>query len=473
MMAVKGLLMANNTDLRQSIVKGSTGPTRQGWRNYPVNIAIIFLIGVLVVSLLVALVYLHMPASKSSSTTKQRVSVAQKKATATAIPHITRPAYTGPFTNTWTNIHSFLTFDYKIEDSSAVAQKYDFVWGANYKNLAAYRAANPHIVLSYYFPMHRNHGDFIDTALGKQQGLDYWRALHPDWVLYKCDRTTPAYEYYDPNMPFILTDPTILHWMVQSFAAPAAQYGYDAVALDNVNMDNMFGACGSYDKNGQWVQRYTGKTNDPQWQADVANWMAEMQEALRHLSKPLLLIPNLDPGSVAIDSASIQKVLTNSDGVLDESSFSHYGENNLSSGQWLQLVHYVNAVQAQNKPFFLVNEFQKDIANKDKEWVLASYLMCKQQVSMIYFALYQAYGRDMQIPELDAQIGSPQTQMYEKQGAYWRDYTNGETLVNPTDTPATIKTDATTAYVDIFGQSISQTFTLSPHTGKILLLKSH
>ncbi len=456
-------------------MKDCIGPRRRVWQDYPVNIAIIFVIGALIISLLVALVYLHTPVSKSSaaSTTKRSTSVVQKKATATPIPHITRPVYNGPFPSTWTNIHSFLTFDYKIENPSAIAPKYDFVWGANYKNLPAYRAANPHIVLSYYFPMHRNHGDFIDTALGKQQGLDYWRAQHPDWVLYKCDRTTPAYEYYDPNMPFILTDPTVLHWMVQSFAAPAAQYGYDAIALDNVNMDNMFGACGSYDKNGQWVQRYTGKTNDLQWQADVANWMAEMQDALRHLSKPLLLIPNLDPGSVALDSAPMQKVLANSDGVLDESSFSHYGENNLSSDQWLKLVHYVDAAQGQNKPFFLVNEFQKDITNKDKEWVLASYLMCKQQVSMVYFALYQAYGRDMQIPELNTEIGSPLTQMYQKQGAYWRDYTNSEVLVNPTDTPAVIKTDATMAYIDIFGQPVNQTFTLSPHTAKILLPKSH
>ncbi len=405
------------------------------------------------------------PASKQSS-------VSPKKASATPIPHLTRPVYTGPFTNTWTNIHSFLTFDYKIDNPSAIAQKYDFVWGANYKHLAAYRATNPHIVLSYYFPMHRNHGDFIDTALGKQQGLDYWKALHPDWVLYKCDRTTPAYEYYDPNMPFILTDPTILNWMVQSFAAPAARYGYDAIALDNVNMDNMFGACGSYDKSGQWVQRYTGKSNDPQWQADVANWITQMQEALRKLSRPLLLISNLDPGSVPIDSVAMQKVLLHSDGVLDESSFSHYGENNLSAGQWLQMIHYVDSVQAQNKPFFLINEFQKGIVNKEKEWVLASYLMCKQQLSMVYFALFQAYGGDMQIPELNVQIGSPLSKMYEKQGAYWRDYTGGEVLVNPTDTPATVTTNNVTTYVDIFGQPVSQMFTLSPHTGKILLLKS-
>ena len=464
--------MINDPDRKQPTLKNSTGLRGRVWRDYPVNIAIIFLISLLLASLLFALAYLHLPTSRSSPATVKQ-SVVQKKVLVTPTPHLTRLAYTGPFTNTWTNIHRFLTFDYKIADPSTVARKYDFVWGANYKNLAAYRSTNPHIVLSYYFPMHRNHGDFIDTALGKQQGLDYWRNLHPDWVLYKCDRTTPAYEYYDPNMPFILTDPAILNWMVQSFAAPAAQYGYDAIALDNVNMDNMFGACGSYNKNGQWVQRYTGNTNDPQWQADVANWIEQMQAALRHLSRPLLLIANLDPGSVAIDSAAMQKVLMHSDGILDESSFSHYGENNLSSSQWLQLVHYVDAVQAQNKPFFLVNEFQKDVTNKDKEWVLASYLMCKQQVSMVYFARFQAYGGDMQIPELDTQIGSPLTQMYQKQGAYWRDYTGGEVLVNPTDTPATIKTDGITTSVDIFGQPMSQTFTLSPHTGKILLHTSH
>ncbi len=466
--------MANDPDWKQFTMKNPTRRNRPAWRDYPVNIAIIFLIGALLISLVFMLVYLHVPTSKIPSTNiKHRASSLQKKVLVTPMPHLTRPANAGVFPNTWTNIHRFLTFDYKIDNPSAVAQKYDFVWGANYKNLAAYRSANPHIVLSYYFPMHRNHGDFIDTALGKQQGLDYWRAQHPDWVLYKCDRTTPAYEYYDPNMPFILTDPTILNWMVQSFAVPAAQYGYDAIALDNVNMDNMFGACGSYNKNGQWVQRYTGKTNDPQWQSDVANWIVQMKEALRHLSKPLLLIVNLDPGSVAVDSASMQKMLMYSDGVLDESSFSHYGENNLSFSQWLQLVNYVDAVQAQNKPFFLVNEFQKDTTNKDKEWVLASYLMCKQQASMVYFARFQAYGGDMQIPELNAQVGSPLTQMYEKQGAYWRDYTGGEVLVNPTDTPATIKTSNPTAYIDIFGQPVSQTFTLSPHTGKILLLQSH
>jgi len=460
--------MANDPNLKQPDWKNAPGTNKQAWQDYPVNIGIIVFIGVLVVSLLLALVYFRFPAEKSPSANKQS---SPKQVLATPTPHLTSPAYNGPFTNTWTNIHSFLTFDYKIDNPSAIAQKYDFVWGADYKHLAAYRATNPHIILSYYFPMHRNQGGFIDTALGKQQGVDYWRAQHPDWVLYKCDRTTPAYEYYDPNMPFILTDPTILNWMVQSYAAPAARYGYDAIALDNVNMDNMFGACGSYDKNGQWVQRYTGKSNDPQWRSDVADWITGMQDALRKLSKPLLLISNLDPGSAPIDSAAMQKVLAHSDGVLDESSFSHYGENNLSAGQWLQMVHYVDSVQAQNKPFFLINEFQKDIANKDKEWVLASYLMCKQQLSMIYFALFQAYGRDMQLPELNIQIGSPQSQMYEKQGAYWRDYSGGEVLVNPTDTPAMVTVDAKMAYVDMFGQAVSQKFTLAPHTGKVLLLK--
>jgi hypothetical protein len=377
-----------------------------------------------------------------------------------------------PFVDTWSNIHGFMTFDYNAHNPYATAKKYDFIWGADVQNVAAYRATNPNIVLSYYMTIHRNDGDFLDNEVGKQQGLAYWKARHPDWILYQCDRVTPAFEFQDPNIPFTFTNPAVLDWMVQTYVQPAVAYGYDAIAVDNVSMENQFKACGSYDKNGQWVQRYTGDNVDPQWESDVADWITQMQAAFHKQARPMLLIANFSNGPVPLNAPNTQRTLAHVDGVLDESSFTHYGENNLSAGQWLQLIQTINAMQQENKPYFEVNEFKSTVTQSGEEWALASYLMCKQRLAMVYFAQIQRYGYDMQLPELFSQIGDPQDDMYFNQGAYWRDYTGGESVVNPGDSPANITIKTSKTYVDLFDQPVSQTFTLAPHTGKVLLVKN-
>src|SRR6266567_9545386 len=157
--------------------------------------------------------------------------------------------------DTWTNIHPFLMFDGYISNPAAVAPRYDFVTGAKSYNVAAYRSTNPNIFLTYYITFHRDNGAFTDSTALK--GLAGWRAIHPDWVLYRCDRVTPAYEFGNPNMPLDFSNPALVDWQVQNFALPASKRGYDGIIADNLNLQNLFGACGIYDKTGKWVQRYT------------------------------------------------------------------------------------------------------------------------------------------------------------------------------------------------------------------------
>ena len=112
--------------------------------------------------------------------------------------------------DTWNNIHPFLMFDGYITKPAAVAPRYDFVTGAKWYNVAAYRSTNPNIFLTYYITFHRDNGAFTDsTALKSLAG---WRAIHPDWVLYRCDRVTPAYEFGNPNMPFDFSNPALVNW---------------------------------------------------------------------------------------------------------------------------------------------------------------------------------------------------------------------------------------------------------------------
>jgi hypothetical protein len=48
-----------------------------------------------------------------------------------------------PFIDTWENIHLFLSFDYKIPQPSAIANHYDFIWGADSDNVSPFRSNNP------------------------------------------------------------------------------------------------------------------------------------------------------------------------------------------------------------------------------------------------------------------------------------------------------------------------------------------
>src|SRR5205823_3414748 len=194
-------------------------------------------------------------------------------------------------------LHSFPTRRSSdlISDPANVAKLYDFVWGAAVNHIQAIRAGNPNIFITYYIPFHRESGTF--TNPGATHDLNYWKAMHPDWILYKCDRVTPAYEFGDPNVPLDFSNPDLVPWQVQTYGLPASQSGYDGIAADNVSLQNYFGACGVY-VNGQWRQRYTGEVEDPQWRVDVVAWLARMQQALHRLSHPLALIPNLALGSV-------------------------------------------------------------------------------------------------------------------------------------------------------------------------------
>ena len=388
-------------------------------------------------------------------------------------PNCNTPGLRG-IADTWNNIHLFQSFDYNIQNPTPIARYYNFVWGASPSKVTAFRAGNPSMFISYYIPFHRDNGTFADADLGRQHDLNYWQSLHPDWILYKCDRTTPAIEYDNPNIPFDFTNPAFVQWQVQTYAQPASTNGYDAIAADNLNMENLFGACGFY-KNGQWVQRYTGKTLDPQWQSDILNWVTAMQTALHALPHPLALIPNFSAGPIPLSNTIISKVVEHVDGILDEGGFTDYGSGYLTGDKWLHEIQFIRGVQTQQqKPYYISNEFKSDtLDHSEIQWALASYLMSKEHSSSLFITNIsnnqQNYGADRRYIEYNAPIGKPASEMYFSQNVYWRDYSNGLVVVNSSDTTTyTVKTSAST-YVDLYGNHVNQTFSIPPHSGMVLI----
>lgn len=392
-----------------------------------------------------------------------------------------------PFIDTWQNLHFFQSFDYLIDRPAAVAKHNDFIWGATPSKVAAFRSSHPDALISYYISFHRDPGTFTNHDIGidndgtvtsiplaRVHGLAYWQASHPDWVLYQCDRKTPAREYGDPNIPLDFSNPAMIDWQVQTYAKPASEQGYDAIAADNLNMENLYKACGVYRK-GRWVQLYSGETDDSAWRRDILFWVTRMQSRLHALSHPLALIPNLGLASgTQANDAWIQQIISHVDGVLDERGFTNYAAGYLTDDDWLQAVLLMKSVQQQGKPYYSENQFPARQLNAAQiQWALASYLMSKEHLASVNITStmngVQGYGDDRWRPEYAASIGVPRSEMYRAQQVWWRDYSGGLVVVNPSSTNGYTVTTSAATYKDLYGNPVPKTFTLQPHSGLVLI----
>jgi hypothetical protein len=372
------------------------------------------------------------------------------------------------FIDTLGDIHLFQSFDYRISDPTAVAQYFDFIWGGSPRKVSLFHEGHPNIIVSYYIPFHRDDGTFKDPDLGKHHSLNYWRSIHPDWILYKCDRKTPAYEFGNPNIPLDFSNPEVVRWQVQTYGLPASEQGYDAIAADNINMENLFGGCGSY-HHGRWVQRYSGKMHDAQWHEDVISWVTRMQRGLHRLPHRLKLIPNFSLGALlTVESPLVSQFLDHVDAVLDERGFTNYGQGYITGERWVQAVKFIQLVQDKRKAIYILNQTKYSTKQSQMQYALASYLMGKGNLASMYITGNQDYGRIMLNSAYNVQIGSPGGDMYMEQNVYWRDYSNGMVVVNPSATDAQTVT-VHGRYMDMYHHRMRQRFTLAPHAGKILI----
>jgi Hypothetical glycosyl hydrolase family 15 len=202
----------------------------------------------------------------------------------------------------------------------------------------------------------------------------------------------------------------------------------------------------------------------------VVNWLTAMQTSLHSLPHPLALIPNLGyDQSLTPTSPLIQQILAHIDGILDEAGFTHYGTAYLTDQYWTQAIQLSNIVQNQGKPFLIINNFPV-LDRAAIQWALSSYLMAKGHSCFIYISTTQNYGIDNWYNEYNAKIGSPTDAMYNGQGVYWRDYTNGLSVVNPSSTSTfKVTLNSSFTYLDLYGNVVGPTVVLPPHSGLVLL----
>ncbi len=372
-------------------------------------------------------------------------------------------ARTQYFPDTTNNIHLEMVFNYNVTDLYTESGVVDMVWASNYANRPA------DVYNTVYIPYS------VDNFTNS---VDWYRQNHPDWLEYHCDRKNLAFEFGATNLaPIDFANPAVRAYQWANWVdAPLAQ-GYGGIAVDTMSASSNWGRCGHYDLSGNWVQQYNGKSNDPAYQRDELVWEAATYQHVHNYSKTATMQVNVSYEFGYPEQVNL-RLMTTTDLLFDERGFSNYGTppNVPLPSQWEQIMAVLKYVQSKGICYMTngeESELTADIPQSARLWVIANYLLVKNNCTYMYMSGFtsdgsQDYGSLITFPEYSIRIGHATSAMEKTQGVWARMYSGGLTLVNPYTQTATV-TLPPGSYIDVNGNSVGPTVTMEGQTGLVLL----
>lgn len=366
--------------------------------------------------------------------------------------------------DTWVGIHAFQVFDYGISGQQATqdAHRYEAVWGTGQPH--AWKQGNKTIVTSWYAPFD---GDF-----SMSHDLTWWKNNHPDWVLYKCDRHTPAGLGGLPNVALDISNPSVVKWQMQTYAPVIEDGGYDALAEDLVGLDNPNGGCGVF-SGGVWHQRFSGQKVDKAWTDAVLAWHRYAFAYLHGLSRPIKIGVNNVPENRQYGDPAQVDLLNHVDFVDDESSFTDYGTGYAEAKKFALIIQWMKYIQSLGEPYLVDDKWNtQTLSTRQLDWALATYLMGKDHHASLFVDHLPGYGFEYWHSQYSASIGSPCEDMNADQShadVYYRKFTGGFVVVNASaDNSYSLKLPRQ-SYKSIDGGSVTSPLNLGPDDAKALL----
>lgn len=272
-------------------------------------------------------------------------------------------------------VHTFFTFtsaglakELRSNPADPRTKRLDYAWGADSWALGPIHTANPNTRTSKYIPCCR------DTSVGvygaaaiKNYTLRGWGSR----VLYQCDRKTPAYYSHGSpgrashqSIPLDFSNSLVVDWQAEQFARPAAALGFDALALDNTELENGWGACGVWRTPTDWVQLYNGSEIDSVFRSAVVGWLGALKAKVNAITttrgQPMAIIPNFSLHLMKWNDSAIWGVGNSTDGIMSESGF--LGGGYRGSGRpydyigdaWMQRVHFARNLQREGKAYYSI-----------------------------------------------------------------------------------------------------------------------
>jgi hypothetical protein len=377
------------------------------------------------------------------------------------------------------------------------------VWGAGVGDAGAnpktWLAGNPQLAAAQYIVQPTDYNPISHHDIG------WWQANHPDWIVYDCDQNnnpthTVAYQPGLPkDVPLDIHNPSVIAYQIAMAADFAIDHGANAIGADQTlffdydggQQHGWFG-CGVYSRSGSFIRRWGANKGgfpnyDPQWNHDVAAWVATARTILttdkvlgpHHLK----LFVNHPAGSVT--DPDEQTIVANVDGDLDETGFTDYGNYVGHPSLFKATISYMQFVQAQGKQFLDVAKFSGNLngaasnfglSTAQLSYAIATYLMGNEGRASLFITpgRYGAIHNFAQIPVVNSRIGTAcgTYSSVANGSAYERKFSGGLVIVNPST--AMVSVPLTHAYTNLMAGSVpAGTLVVPPAASYVLFTNSN
>lgn len=372
----------------------------------------------------------------------------------------------GQFPRTHDNIHLEMVFNYQLTQPQLSSETgvVDLVWGSDWATLPTGMYNTAYIPIS------------VDNFT---KSVKWYKTNHPDWLEYRCDQKTLAFEFGAKNLaPLDFTNPAVQAFQQANWIDAPLAAGYQGIAVDTMDLTNDWQRCGHYDAGGKWVQQYTGNLGDPAFRRDLLAWESATYEHVHKQSKTATMQVNVTYhfGEPLADN---QKLMTTTDLLFDERGFTNFGvaPGVPTPSEWETLVTQLEYVQSKGICYMTNGEqpvLTADITQAERLWTIGNYLLVKNNCTYMYMTGLTAsggqdYGKLLTFPEYGIAIGHPTGTMTKTQGIWQRRYSNGLTLVNPYNRPAKVTLPAGN-WVDVNGILVGPTIRLTKQAAQVLLI---
>jgi len=375
--------------------------------------------------------------------------------------------------DTWNGFGLYQPFDGNItaQQATADAGRYVLTWGPG--KPTAWYAGNPALNISYYLPFDTDADRTLFGDLGHP--LSWWQSSsgHPDWILYQCDQTTPAWVGGLPdNVPLDVSNTQVVAYQMALVGPYMQANGYNSLAADVISLKNANGGCGVWTQNHTvWVQKFTGQREDPAWAAAVQFWTAYAQWYLHGLTHQAALLANAPIGDAPMNDPANKELASHIDALYDEGGFTNFGSKIADQGEFRTKVWWMMYIQSLGKPYLVTDLWKGTEPDaSQREYAFATYLMGKGHRAAMFTSQLGTYGSEHYWPEYTAPVGSPCTPRYSGQHVDLRKFTLSLVIVNSSGSTIDVTLpQPASAYTDIEGQPVTDPMPVPAQSGLVLL----
>jgi hypothetical protein len=319
----------------------------------------------------------------------------------------------------------------------------------------------------------RKHGSFyypMDRDLDKSHDMDWYRANHPDWVVYKCDKTSPAplYTYYwGFATPIDVTNPQVRDYVLNTHVVPGIRSGKRIVALDNVSLSNDSNRCGVW-RDGQWVQLYSGEKRDPEYARKVIDWVRWLTDRVHENGGIIALNAKIKP----YDTETTRELIALGDIWWDEAAFTR-GCERVADDVWQTRFDIVR--WAAPRMSWVDQEktcaSPADVSPEEASWMLGNFLLMRGPRS--YFtAMREGDGKGVSHypATFNPPVGHAVSEATPIEGGGWmRRYSRGLVVVNPSSSSSLTFPLPEGEWTDIAGKPVSGPQAIGPTSAAVLI----